>query len=280
MNQVFEPHVPLEAQLPYDTEVDDYIDELNMRQEATHASGYLALISAVHSVPIIRHIPEAYESAMDAPLASFERDDLTGAYRREALPALEQKFKDSTPINKITIISVIDLDDIKRANAIDYKGADELFAGFARRAKQVIREDDSLIRWGGDEFVLLFNVSAHNADAEAQAVLDRLKMAYSTLDIDQLHGLEPTFTASFVSEYDCDYFEQGVLMAMGTVAQQKAERVRVTADRETTTPEALRRFLGHMRNIIEGVDPYDDASLTDFGDQLFDALRELDHLEQ
>ncbi len=308
MNQVFEPHVPYGEQLPLDYEAEAYVAHVLTQPDVTliRSSGSLALSETV-DVPLEQVVSEAfntvldadihdasvrvpaeYLAAMDLPLSQMPRDALTGAYNRSALPALERAVTDRRQENERTAIVVIDLDNIKQANAASYAAADGLFKNLAHVISTNIRGadergSDSLIRWGGDEFVLLVNVKSGNAEEEAQQIIDRLTAQYKAQSIAELPNIQPSLTASYVLDEDCDYFEQGVEMAMNQVAEKKAERIRVTVDRDHVKAEALRRFFGMMVNIQRDdsgaiLDINDPTVAERFGDQLFEALEELDYM--
>lgn len=74
-----------------------------------------------------------------------------------------------------TCVAIIDLDRFKAFNDTHgHDGGDELLVAAAKAWAEVIRDDDLLVRWGGEEFALLLPAT----DAEtARIVLERMQAA-------------------------------------------------------------------------------------------------------
>jgi diguanylate cyclase (GGDEF)-like protein len=89
--------------------------------------------------------------------AATPRDPLTHAHARASFPALAQAEVarargQSEPLSML----VIDLDHFKSINdAFGHARGDAVLAEFAVRLREVVRASDLLVRYGGDEFVLL-----------------------------------------------------------------------------------------------------------------------------
>lgn len=105
-----------------------------------------------------------------------EPDPLTGllnrrGWDREIARLLRSSQVDQTPLT----LAVLDLDHFKAYNdAHGHHGGDALLAGFAAEAARVLRGDDALARWGGEEFVL----ALPGCDAaEALRTLERVRAA-------------------------------------------------------------------------------------------------------
>lgn len=86
------------------------------------------------------------------------RDHLTGLYNRryfdEALTAeVERREQHNTELSLL----FIDLDDFKhRANDVyGHSCGDEVLHGFAELLETLVRKIDTLVRWGGEEFVVI-----------------------------------------------------------------------------------------------------------------------------
>ena len=89
------------------------------------------------------------------------RDPLTGLFNRHYLQKLlerecERHLRSSHPFS----VALLDLDHFKKVND-DYGHAvgDEALAGFAKAARDCLRDTDVLGRWGGEEFLMLLTDS-------------------------------------------------------------------------------------------------------------------------
>jgi diguanylate cyclase (GGDEF)-like protein len=85
------------------------------------------------------------------------QDPLTGLpNRRHVLDMMDTEYarsgSDGTPLS----IAVLDLDHFKVVNdRFGHPFGDEVLMNFARQARAVMREGDTLSRWGGEEFVVV-----------------------------------------------------------------------------------------------------------------------------
>ncbi len=92
-------------------------------------------------------------------------DSLTGLHNRHYLQNISNKIK----LNDICI-ALIDIDHFKRVNdTLGHDAGDEVLKEFANRLKNIITDDDVLIRYGGEEFLLF--LSKQNLDKN-----DEIKM--------------------------------------------------------------------------------------------------------
>lgn len=92
-------------------------------------------------------------------------DKLTGAYNREYF---EQNY--SLLINKYHsskykfALAVLDIDHFKSVNdTYGHDVGDEVLIQFVKTIKQYSRKEDILIRWGGEEFILILKISSQIA---------------------------------------------------------------------------------------------------------------------
>ena len=76
-------------------------------------------------------------------------------------------------------VALVDMDDLKRINdSLGHAAGDAAIRALAKAIRSLIRPDDLLIRWGGDEFlILLFGVSL----GEARRRLEDLMPAISSI---------------------------------------------------------------------------------------------------
>lgn len=107
-------------------------------------------------------------------LALSLRDDLTGAYNRRAFRRLfERVVERSRAPDDVMSLVYFDVDRFKPIN--DDHGhsvGDAVLIAVAREARAVLRPQDLLFRWGGDEFVVLL---PHTGRDDASAMAARLR---------------------------------------------------------------------------------------------------------
>ena len=84
-------------------------------------------------------------------------DALTGVANRRALDAALPRmlYRRSRQEGNVSLI-LIDLDHFKTVNdKFGHLVGDEVLKSFSRTASREIRQDDLLVRWGGDEFLIV-----------------------------------------------------------------------------------------------------------------------------
>ncbi|HSN19261.1 MAG TPA: GGDEF domain-containing protein [Usitatibacter sp.] len=102
------------------------------------------------------------------------RDPLTGCYRRESgREFLDVQFLIAARHGAPLAVLFADLDGFKRVND-DYghEEGDRVLASAAGALRDMVRESDLVLRWGGEEFVV---VLPHTTKREAVALLERLR---------------------------------------------------------------------------------------------------------
>lgn len=154
------------------------------------------------------------------------RDALTNLPDRRALAqrftALQKNSVDESPQ---AVILFLDLDNFKAVN--DEHGhsiGDRVLVELARRWQTCVRDDDLIVRYGGDEFIVLLPAIENSAAAEA--VENRLKSATAKpIQVDQLQ-LQLTATIGIAIAKDkATGLEQLIDLADRTMyaAKQKPE---------------------------------------------------------
>lgn len=111
---------------------------------------------------LLSHVNDYYEKTYT--------DVLTGVYNRRFY---EEKIKNST---LAAGVAMIDLDDFKVYNDVyGHIAGDSVLTTFAKELKKDIRVSDKLIRYGGDEFLLIMpGVQSNGFDSLLQHILKRV----------------------------------------------------------------------------------------------------------
>ena len=107
-------------------------------------------------------------------------DPLTGLANRALFrDRLEHALAASARSRQTVAVLFVDLDNFKAVNdGQGHDAGDELLVGVAARLREVVRGEDTVARFGGDEFAVLFE----HADGEAEAVrvAKRVIQAFAT----------------------------------------------------------------------------------------------------
>lgn len=126
-----------------------------------------------------------------------EHDPLTGAYNRTSL-------KREYFLNKFFFM--IDIDHFKRLNDnFNHEMGDKCLKRFAEIVRNNIRKDDRLIRYGGEEFIILFAGESTEEEMQKRADELRLRVENETSEIKDL--ADPNFVAPFTISMGIGYMD-------------------------------------------------------------------------
>jgi diguanylate cyclase (GGDEF)-like protein len=161
-------------------------------------------------------------------------DALTGLPNRLALlQELPQAIARAQRHGTQLAVGMIDLDDFKPVNdTFGHATGDEVLRQLAGRMQSLLRVPDLVVRWGGDEFVIVLeDLDPPTVMSQLQAALDRLHAAVGTpFDLGNGHSASLRMSLG-VALFPDDGHEANALLrqadaAMYTTKARKAERER------------------------------------------------------
>jgi diguanylate cyclase (GGDEF)-like protein len=140
---------------------------------------YLAKSSGRNRV-VCHGQPDLLVPALAAPSDNAQCDTLTGLLNRRMLldrlsHAMDRAVRHQ---NKVALL-LLNVNKFKEVNdALGYEAGDAVLVHTADTMRAVLRDSDTVARWGGDEFVVVLEDLAQEADALAVAekILDRFAM--------------------------------------------------------------------------------------------------------
>ena len=158
----------------------------------------------------------------DTRIAALPRDHLTGAYAAAALAAwLHDESERAWAGGQPFALCLLDLDHFADVNEIYGRArGDGVLCSIARELNALIRETDTLFRYGGDEFLLVLPGALKS---EAAALAGRL---LRTIRAAVLPG-EPPLSVSLsvgVAAFPQDTLDADELLAVAAQRVQEAKR--------------------------------------------------------
>ena len=114
----------------------------------------------------LRKQVEDYQAKLEEAEEMASRDALTGLSSRLYVEGqIVQRIAAKWPM----CVALIDIDGFKQVNdAHGHLTGDELLKQFAAELKSVCRATDLIGRWGGDEFILVFQAGLPEAEAQTE----------------------------------------------------------------------------------------------------------------
>ncbi|HEY8706473.1 MAG TPA: tetratricopeptide repeat-containing diguanylate cyclase [Burkholderiaceae bacterium] len=162
------------------------------RRDLQQGLGGLLALSLVLSLTVlgllyrrVRQSNRLLSTRNDLLKAQSERDPLTGlANRRHFQAAMRQRADDGKLSGTVYLI---DIDHFKRINdRHGHRAGDAVLVEVARRLRETLREPDLIVRWGGEEFlVVVQGLAPEQVDGLAQRMLNALD--HAPVRVDALH---------------------------------------------------------------------------------------------
>ncbi len=134
-----------------------------------------------------------------------EIDSLTELYNRRKIDSLlEDSFKNYQAVPGSMAVIILDIDHFKRVNdAFGHQMGDEVIKSVANLLSSNVRTNDSVGRWGGEEFII---VCADIIDKkEIERMAERLRSIIAGNDFGIKQELTCSFGVSFLKENDSIY---------------------------------------------------------------------------
>lgn len=98
-------------------------------------------------------------------------DPLTELTNRRGLAVSMKRLNEGAPATSDLCALLIDVDGFKGVNdSMGHAVGDEVLIRTARRIRASVREDAVVVRWGGEEFLVVDRIPAHQAGAVAERI--------------------------------------------------------------------------------------------------------------
>lgn len=125
-----------------------------------------------------------WSSTTDPLTGTRNRRFLTENIQHDVARAIRAHLEGSDPSERDLIFYVIDLDNFKKVNDVyGHDGGDRVLMEASRRISSAIRNSDLLVRWGGEEFLIVSRFTdRRQAGILAQRVLDAFRAKPFTID--------------------------------------------------------------------------------------------------
>lgn len=136
-------------------------------------SSFTFFISLVFLIIILLIIVYERDRAHKAILTfKAEHDALTGVYNRSIISKYEKKQE------KNICLAIIDIDDFKEINdQYGHEMGDKIIKKVAFHLNTIARATDNVIRYGGDEFLVIFNGIEKSLETLVKSKFERVQLA-------------------------------------------------------------------------------------------------------
>ncbi|NML61862.1 GGDEF domain-containing protein [Massilia sp. RP-1-19] len=167
---------------------------------------------------------KAQKQELEQALAKIETvartDDLTMLANRRRMTELLDLEERYDGAEQTVCVALMDLDHFKSINdKLGHAGGDAVLKAFAETCRQVVRDEDTLARWGGEEFLLLMpGVGMQEAKVIVQRILTHVRAATFGFRDDRL---AVTFSAGVVERQPAE--KMGITVMRADAAMYAAK---------------------------------------------------------
>ena len=150
-------------------------------------------------------------------------DELTSlANRRHMHAVLNEEERRQLTLGQPICLALLDIDFFKRVNdQYGHAGGDDVLRAFSAQARSELRGDDTLARWGGEEFLLLL---PDTELAEAMVVLRRIAERVGAMRLPALDpALQITFSGGVVACQAREPFAEAIRRADEAMYRAKSK---------------------------------------------------------
>lgn len=210
-----------------------------------HASELIALrnLRELQDASLARQRADELEARADRLSEQAHLDALTGVLNRRQLEAvLEEEFARASRHDWPLSIAFIDLDDFKKINDMHgHLTGDEVLRAFAAKLQELMRNSDTVARFGGEEFIVMFPSTPEDIAVD---VIRRVLSTIASTPMAEIDGapLHVTFSAGVAAHGAYERFAnvQDLLKAADDVLYRSKNlgRNRVIARAPATQPAA------------------------------------------
>lgn len=172
-------------------------------------------------------------------------DDLTGVYNRRYLKERQHQEINTYITHKTPFtVVMVDIDHFKQINdAYGHMKGDQIIKSFAQFLKNTLRTMDTVIRYGGDEFVCIMpHTGKKDAEMTYRRVLDNCKKH-------DFHGLKITLSAGISSSPDDGSSFTELLdvadQALYDAKRSGRDRIRTRGEKKAEIP--MKVFINRMK---------------------------------
>jgi diguanylate cyclase (GGDEF)-like protein len=167
-------------------------------------------------------------------LAASYRDELTGALnRRPGRQQLEVEVARAVRTQTPLTILFFDVDGLKRANDLHgHRRGDDLLAAAGRALRATLRSYDTVVRYGGDEFVCaLPGVTLEDVPSSITRVREALQREFcgATMSVGRAQLRVDESLDDVISRADADLYRRRRNLRIGFPVERPADREEVVA---------------------------------------------------
>jgi len=205
----------------------------------------------------------APQAALQAPPAAASElldatqvDDLTGLLNRRVLRdrlghAMARALRNERQVG----LMLLNVNKFKEVNeALGFEAGDAILAQTAQHVRSCVRESDTIVRWGGDEFVVILEDLCKPADAQqvAEKILDRFAMPMAVGERECFVSLSIGIAIYPAPACDMDALLKRADTAMTRAKSWGENNVQVYAADAALPPSERLLLKSHLREALAG----------------------------
>jgi diguanylate cyclase (GGDEF)-like protein len=219
------------------------------------SSGRNRVVNYGQTVELTREQPDAAAEPMALELTDTSQcDPLTGLLGRRVLrDRLNHAMLRSIRNERLVGLMLLNVNKFKEVNeALGYEAGDAILAQIAGNVRDCLRDSDTVVRWGGDEFIVILEDLAQVGDAQqvAEKILDRFALPLRAADRESFVSLSVGIATFPAPGCDIDTLLKRADTAMSRAKMWGENSVQVYSSDAPLPPSERLILKNHLREAL------------------------------
>jgi len=209
--------------------------------------------AAAASQPAAMPVPDAHGTEL---FDATQVDELTGALSRRVLrDRLGHAMARALRNERMVGLMLLNVNKFKEVNeALGFEAGDAILVQTARHVRSCVRESDTIVRWGGDEFIVILEDVRCSSDTQqvAEKILDRFALPLAVGERECFVSLSIGIALFPAPSCDMDDLLQRADIAMTRAKSWGENNVQVYASDAALPPSERLILKNHLREALGG----------------------------
>ena len=222
------------------------------------SGGRNRVVNYGHAIDVSRRVADETGAVPVAPVLeagdTSQCDPLTGLLGRRVLrDRLAHAMARGARNERIVALMLLNVNKFKEINeALGFEAGDAMLVQIAGKVRACLRESDTVVRWGGDEFIVILEDLAQAGDAQqvAEKILDRFALPLTVGERESFVSISVGIATFPAPGVDIDVLLKRADTAMSSAKRWGENSVQVYTSDEQLPPSERLVLKNHLREAL------------------------------